>query len=143
MCNDWTNTTRKQIINFMIYCDGCIIFLKSIIDAYDIFRNYKYIYKQMAEVIKQVGTINVMQIVTNNGSNFKNTSSKITKKYEIYWTPCIAHCIDLMLKNFGKTKLVEKTLRDARVVTNFIYNHSYLLAFMRSPKCCNGDLIRP
>ena len=26
MCDGWTNTTRKQIINFMVYCDGRIIF---------------------------------------------------------------------------------------------------------------------
>ena len=85
----------------------------------------------------------MVQIVTNNGSNFKKIGFKIMKKYEIYWTPCAAHCIDQMLKDFEKTKLVEKIVRDARVVTNFIYNHSYLLAFIRSLECCGGDLIRP
>ena len=38
----------------MIYCDSCIIFLKSI-DTCDVIKDYKYIYKQMDEVIKQVG----------------------------------------------------------------------------------------
>ena len=96
----------------------------------------------MEEVIKQVGVANMVQIVTDIGNNFKKASSRIIKKYDIYWTPCAAHCIDLMLNDFGKTKLVEKTVRDAKVVTNFIYNYSFLLALMRSPECCGGDLIR-
>ncbi len=142
MCDGWTSTTRKQIINFMVYCDGRTIFLKSI-DASNVIRDHRYLYKQIMEVIKQVGLSNVVQIVTDNGSNFKKAGEKIMSKYPIYWTPCAAHCIDLILKDFGRTKLVEKTVREAKVVTNFIYNHSYLLAFMRSPECCGGDLIRP
>ena len=64
------------------------------------------------------------------------------KKYDTYWTPCAAHYIDLMLKDFAKTKLVEKTVRDVKFVTNFIYNHSLLLTLIRSPECYGGDLIR-
>ena len=94
----------------------------------------------MAGVIKQVRAANNVQIVTDNESNFKNVNSKIMTKYEIYWPPCATHCIDLMLKDFGKTKLIKMTVRDARIVTNFIYNYSYLLAFMRSPECYSGDL---
>ena len=49
----------------------------------------------MDEVIKQSGKENVVQIVTNNGSNYKKVDERIISKYEIYWTPCMAHCIDL------------------------------------------------
>ena len=59
MCDSWTCTTRKQIINFMVYCDDRTIFLKSIDASYAI-RDYKYIYKQMEEIIKQVGVANVV-----------------------------------------------------------------------------------
>ena len=64
----------------------------------------------MIEVIEQVEAVNIVLIVIDNGSNFKKTGSKIMKKYEIYWTPYAAHYIDLMLKNFEKAKLVEKTV---------------------------------
>ena len=43
----------------MIYCDDRTIFLKSI-NTYDVFRYYKYIYKQIDEVIKQVGKENMV-----------------------------------------------------------------------------------
>ena len=96
-------------------------------------RYYSYLYKQIMEIIKQMGPSNVVQIVIDNGSNFKKTSEKIMSKYPIYWIPCAAHCIDMILKDFGRTKLLEKTVREAKIVTNFIYSHSYLLALMRSP----------
>ena len=30
MCNDWSSRTRKSIINFMVYCDGSMIYLSSV-----------------------------------------------------------------------------------------------------------------
>ncbi|KAL5743928.1 hypothetical protein ACOSP7_026791 [Xanthoceras sorbifolium] len=30
MCNGWTGPTRLSIINFMVYCKGHTVFLKSI-----------------------------------------------------------------------------------------------------------------
>ena len=95
------------------------------------------------EVIRQVEPSNIVQIVTDNGSNFKKTNEKIMSRYPIYWTLCAAHCIDVILKDFEKTNLVEKTVREIKIVTNFIYNYSYLLAFIRSLECYGGDLIRP
>ena len=94
----------------MVYCYDRTVFLKSI-DASDVIRDYKYLYRQIVEVIKQVGPSNVVQIVTDNGSNFKNVDKRIMFKYPIFWTSCAVHCIDLILKDFGKTKLVEKTVR--------------------------------
>ena len=83
MCDGWTSTIRKQIINFVVYCDGHTIFLKSI-DTSNVVRDYKYIYKQMDEVIKQVGKENVVQIVTDNGSIYKKAGERIMSKYGIY-----------------------------------------------------------
>ena len=36
------------------------------------------------------------------GSNFKKAVPRIMKKYGIYWIPTTAHCINLMLKDFGR-----------------------------------------
>ena len=66
----------------MVYCDGRTIFLKSI-DASDVIRDHRYLYKQIMEVIKQVRPSNVVQIVTDNGNNFKKTNEKIMSKYPL------------------------------------------------------------
>ncbi|XP_077249199.1 uncharacterized protein LOC143888647 [Tasmannia lanceolata] len=140
MSDGWTGPMRQSIINFMVYCDGKTVFLKSI-EASDVVKDYKFIYKHMADVIKVVGRENVVQIVTDNGSNYKKAGQKIMSKYQISWTPCAAHCIDLMLKDIGKKKTVKKVVDEARSVTNFLYNHGYILSIMRN--MCGGDLVRP
>ena len=63
------------------------------------------------------------------------------KKYNLYWTPCLAHCIDLMFEDIGKRVIVSKLITNAWKITNFIYNHGWLLVKMR--KVCCGDIVRP
>ncbi|XP_077247296.1 uncharacterized protein LOC143887072 [Tasmannia lanceolata] len=141
MSDGWTSPTRQSIINFMVYCDGKTVFLKSI-EASDVVKDYKFIYKHMVDVIKKVGKENVVQIVTDIGSNYyKKAGQKIMSKHKIFWTPCVAHYIDLMLKDIGKKKTVRKVVHEARSVTNFLYNHGYILSIMRN--MCGGDLVRP
>ncbi|XP_059077299.1 uncharacterized protein LOC131876323 [Cryptomeria japonica] len=60
----------------------------------------------------------------------------------ITWSPCAAHCLDLVLEDIGKIGWVKKVVEDAKSVTKFIYNHTWVLALMR--KYTNGkDLVRP
>ena len=129
-----------SIINFMVYCKGSTIFLK-FIDASDNIKNNKYIYGLLKDVIKEVDEANVVQIVTDNGSAFMKAGKLLMKKYNLYWTPCTAHCIDLMFEDIGKRESVFDLITNARKITNFIYNHGWLLATMR--KVCGGDIVRP
>ena len=38
----------------------------------------------------------------NNGSAFVKVGKLLMKKHNLYWTPCAAHCIDLMFEDIGK-----------------------------------------
>ena len=105
MCDRWTGPTELSIINFMVYCKGNTIFLKSV-DASENIKNNKYIYGLLKDVIKEVSEINVVQIVTDNGSAFVKAGKLLMKKYNLYWTPCAAHCIDLMFEDNGKRESV-------------------------------------
>lgn len=61
---------------------------------------------------EHVGEANVFQVITDNASNFVMASkfvqillpSKLlqAKRSHLYWTPCDAHCLDLILENIGK-----------------------------------------
>lgn len=45
------------------------------------------------------------------------------EKYpHIYWTPCAAHCIDLMLEDIFKLPHLKKALERAIAVNTYIYN---------------------
>ena len=62
-------------------------------------------------------------------------------KYNLYWTPYAAHCIDLRFEDIGKRDGVAQLIRNARKITNFIYNHGWLLAKMR--QVYGGDIVHP
>ena len=127
MCDGWIGPTKLSIINFMVYSKGSTIFLKSV-DASDKIKDNKYIYGLLKNVIKEVGQANVVEIVTDNGSTFVKAGKLLMKKYNFYWTPCTTHFIDLMFEDIGKRAIVSKLITIVRKITNFIYNHDWLLA---------------
>jgi len=61
----------------------------------------------------------------------------------LYWTPCAAHCIDLILEDFEKKLEVHAvTIGKGRRITTYIYSRSLLISMLR--KFTKGqDLIRP
>ena len=55
------------------------------------------------EVVEEVGVANVVQVITDNAANYVLTGKMLEEKYTtIFWTPCVAHCIDLMLEDICK-----------------------------------------
>ena len=140
MCDGWTGSTKLSIINFMVYSKGSTIFLKYV-DASDKIKDNKYINDLLKDVIKEVGEANVMQIVIDNGLAFVKAGKLLMKKYNLYWTPCAAHCIDLMFEDIDKRDTVAQLIENGRKITNFIYNHGWLLAKMQ--QVCGGDIVCP
>ncbi|XP_070676308.1 uncharacterized protein [Malus domestica] len=63
------------------------------------------------------------------------------KHHNVFWTSCATHCIDLMFEAMGKRENVATVVKRARTITNYIYNHGWLLAKMR--EFCKGEIIRP
>jgi hypothetical protein len=53
------------------------------------------------------------------------------KHKTIFWTPCVAHCIDLMLEDIDKQEWIKNTIDHAKSITKYIYNHSWVLSLMR------------
>ena len=64
------------------------------------------------------------------------------KRRRLWWTPCVAHCIDLMLEDVGKRNVHTNTLLRARQVVKFIYGHIWVLSLMTT-FTKNHELIRP
>ena len=65
----------------------------------------------------------------------------LMERYHLYWTPCAAHCIDLMFEDIGKKEQMASVIKQARMITNYIYNYNCLLAKMC--ETCKGDIICP
>ena len=79
MCDGWTRPTKLRIINFMVYSKGSTIFPKSI-DVPNKIKDNKYIYSLLKDMIKEVGEVNVVQIVTDNRSAFLKAGKLLMKK---------------------------------------------------------------
>jgi hypothetical protein len=87
------------------------------LDAMDHVKTSEYIFGILDEAINKVGEENVGQVVINNASNCVGVGKLIMEKYKtIYWTPCVTHCLDLLLHDLAKFPWVNETIRRAKTM---------------------------
>ena len=86
-------------------------------------------------------------MITENAFAYKNPGKKLQQKYgTLFWSPCAAHCIDLMLENIANPRwfpLVDEAIKKAKKITKFIYNHGVVLDLMRQDFTNGRELCRP
>lgn len=142
LCDSWTGPSGTSIVNFMIACDGRMFFHKSV-DATGQLHNAQYIYQHIREVVvEDIGQGFVVQIVTENGSSFKEACEQLIKEYpRIVWQPCAAHTANLMLEDIGNIPKVDAVVSSAKRICRFFYNHSELHDQMKTK--IGGELIQP
>ena len=99
------------------------------------------------QVVQEVGAENIVQFITDNDASYKATGKLLQQRYgTFFWSPCAAHCIDLMLENFSDPRyfpMIDATIKKARSITKFIHNHASVLALMRKEFINGRDLCRP
>jgi len=112
MNDGWTDKKRRAIINFLVNNPKETVFLKSI-DASVISKTAKKVFEMMDNIVEEEGKDNVIKVITNNAINYKVIGQMLmTKRKKLFWTPCVAHCVDLMLEDYEKKiSIHEKTLR--------------------------------
>ncbi|KAF6157895.1 hypothetical protein GIB67_015211 [Kingdonia uniflora] len=141
MTDWWTDGKGRTLINFLVNCPKGTVFLKSI-DGSAHIHDAELIYKMLKDVIEEVGEKNVIQICTDNASNYVLAGEWIMAESKIYWMPCAAHCINLMLGDVSKMHLVDETVKDAKKISLFIYNHKHVLHLMRK-QTKGREIVRP
>ena len=98
----WSNLCHRPLINVLGYSPQGVLFLKAV-NAMDQVKTSEFIFGILDEVIQEVGEKNVVHCITDNASNCVGVGKMIMERYtHIYWTPCAAHCLDLMLHNLAK-----------------------------------------
>lgn len=143
MTDGWTDTRRRTILNFLVNSPKGTVFLKSI-DASHISKTAEAIFKMLDEVVQEIGEENVVQVVTDNAANYKAAGELLmAKRKKLYWTPCAAHCIDLMLEDFEKKVPIHKeTIPKGRMITRYIYARTSLIVLLQE-HTDKKDLVRP
>jgi hypothetical protein len=137
----WTDGRNRTLINFLVASGGQLVFLKSV-DASDQVKNAENLCNMLDEVVIEVGVANVIQIVTNNAAAYVAAGRLLMERHPtLFWSPCVAHCLDLLLEDLGKLSWVEKVVEDGRNIAKYIYNHTWVLSLMRE-HTSGKDLVR-
>ncbi|PKA62387.1 hypothetical protein AXF42_Ash009273 [Apostasia shenzhenica] len=142
MGDGWKDSHSRALINFLVYCPKGVSFIKSV-DASDFVTNAQTLCNLFVEIIEFVGPNNVVHLVTDNGSNYKAAGRLISDKfYHISWSPCAAHCLNLILKDIADMPHIESLADRASSISVFVYNHKWTLGWLRKqPKWT--EIIRP
>ncbi|XLT37662.1 hypothetical protein HN873_068954, partial [Arachis hypogaea] len=141
MSDAWTDKRQQSIINFLVNSPAGTMFLKSI-DASDYVKTGEKMFELLDGIVEEIGEQNVVQVVIDNGSNYVLAGKLLMEKRpNLFWTPCAAHCLDLMLEDIGKLPLIQKTIKSAISLVSFTYSHSSTLSMLR--QFTNGkELVR-
>lgn len=109
------------------------MFLNSI-NSSGIVKDGEYTTNLFIEAIENVGSNNVVQIITHNASNMKLADTFVEQKIpHIFWTPCVVHCLNLALKSMCQTsdksphftncKWILELPSEVSNLKNFVVNH--------------------
>ncbi|CAN6454092.1 unnamed protein product [Victoria cruziana] len=142
MADGWTDRRNKTLVNFLLYCPRGTIFLKSL-DLSDTPKTTDVLLNVFDKVVQEVGPQTIVQFITDNAANYKAAGEMLALRYKtFYWSPCAAHCLNLMLQDLGDRDDMKLTVERCQEITTYIYNHAYVLNLMR--KFTKGaELIRP
>ncbi|XP_031286483.1 uncharacterized protein LOC116145194 [Pistacia vera] len=131
MVDGWIDNSHRSLINFLVYCPKGVCFVKSV-DASNVVKDAATLFGLFEEIVLWVGPNNIVHLVTDNGANYKTAGRMLSEKYSsITWSPCAAHCINLMLKDMAEMSHIVNLSTHASEVTKFVYNHSFVLALLR------------
>ncbi|GMH04257.1 hypothetical protein Nepgr_006096 [Nepenthes gracilis] len=142
LVEEWCTDKGMILANFLVYCPEGTMFLKSA-DITNIANSSDTLFELLKEVVEEVGVRNVLQVITSSEEQYVVAGRKLSDAYPtLYWAPCAAGSLDLILDDFGKIEWIKVVLEQSKSITRFIYNHSVVLNMMR--RCTFGvDLVVP
>ena len=131
MSDGWTDGKDQSITNFLVNSPRGTVFLKSI-DTSGISKNADNLFELLDSMVNEIGKENVVQVVTDSASAYVKAGKKLmAKRKQLFWSPCVAHCLDLILSDIGDLPIHNDVMSKARKITVYIYRHSWVLNLMR------------
>jgi hypothetical protein len=131
MSDGWIEGKGRTLLNLLVHCPRGTMFLKSV-DASAHVKDVALLCDLSDGFIQEVGLQHVVQVITNNAANYVVAGRMLMSKYPtLFWTPCVVHCLDLLLEDMGKIEWIKDVIDLARRITKFIYNRAFVLSLMR------------
>lgn len=127
----WTDNKDRSMTNFLVNSPRGTVFLKSV-DTSDIFKNVDNLFELIDSMVEEIGEENVVQVVTDSAPTYVKAGEMLMmKRKKLFWNPCAAHCLDLILSDIGDMPIHKDTMSKARKIAVFIYRHSWVINLMR------------
>lgn len=143
LADSWKDTQGRTLINFLVSCPRGIYFVSSV-DATNVVEDAANLFKLLDKVVEDMGEENVVQVITENTPSYQAAGKMLEdKRKKLFWTPCAAYCIERMLEDFVKIKLVGECMEKGQKITKLIYNQIWLLNLMKKDFTEGQELLRP
>jgi len=119
-------------------------FFLSSVDTSNISKTADKVFEMLDAIMERIWEENTVQVITDNAANYKTTRQLLMGKRKwLFWKPCVAYCIDLILEDFEKKLEVHQvTIAKRRIITSYIYSITILI-FMLRHFTKEKELIRP
>ncbi|CAN6868534.1 unnamed protein product [Brassica oleracea] len=122
MSDGWRDyVVQKDIVNFLVNSPKGSVFIRS---------------KEVSEVVKDATMLFKLlddMVVTDNASNYVKAGKLLeAKRPHLLWTPCAAHCLDLIMEDIGKIEAVKSAMKKCMFINAYIYCRVPLVNMMRS-----------
>ena len=126
-----------SILNFLVSCPRGTMFIKSV-DASAYTKDAQLLCELLDGVIREIGLQFVVQVIMDNVANYVVARKLLMERYPtLYQNPCVARCIDLMLKGMGKLPWIKEIIDSALSVTIYIYICSFTHeTIYKEQTCC-------
>ncbi|KAF9590964.1 hypothetical protein IFM89_000509 [Coptis chinensis] len=141
MSDGWTYARRRHQVNLLASSPSGIVFLKS--EVVKEKQMGEYLANFIMSTMEEIGSHNVVQVVTDNTSNYGSAEAIIQSRYShVFKTSCVAHCIDLILEDIDKLPSVMPIMKSASELVTFLYMSPAILETTRK-FTDNRDLKKP
>ena len=102
MSDGWTDMRGRTLLNFLVHCHKGTMFMR-FVDASAHIKDAALLCGLLDEFIQEIGSQHVVKVITNNVMNYVVVGRMLMARYPtLFWTPCAAHCLDLILEDLGK-----------------------------------------
>lgn len=143
LCDGWSDIRKRNVYNVLVSSCKGTMFIKAIdASASGLTITGAFIWGHLREVIMDIGVQNVVQVVTDNGSNCVSMGHMLEDEFpSISWTPCASHCLDLLIEDVGKIFWVDHIFKTARSMVRFVKKRPKVTSMFRANSTL--ELLKP
>lgn len=123
-CSDgWTDVSKHPLINVLVTTAAGTVFLRAY-DATGKHKTAEYLAGLIREQLLDLGADNCVLVVTDNAAACKAAGALLEEAFpHISWLGCLAHCMDLMLKDIMKLPWAKALAKRIRSTHKLILHH--------------------